>query len=168
MGKVSGSDHLESAEVMEFASAADPVLRAKVAGDEFPRVQVLADGTVLTGDGTEEPATALPSIPTSITTYTQTYSTADDTVPEATYAAPAVTAATIATADAADQTSSYVEADVDSIATLANATKVEVNKLVVDKASTNTALAALAADVIALKKVINQLIDDSQAAGTAL
>lgn len=97
--------------------------------------------------------------------YTQTYSTASRTVPNATYAAPAVTAATVATSNAADQSAIYVEADVDTIATLANANKVAVNAVIADNLVQNTALAALAADVIALKQVITSLIDDSQAVG---
>lgn len=95
--------------------------------------------------------------------YTQTYTTATRTVPNATYAAPAVTAATVATANAADQSAIYVEADVDTIATLANANKVAVNAVIADNLVQNTALAALAADVLELKKLINSLIDDSQA-----
>lgn len=111
---------------------------------------------------------SLAVIPGSPTTFTQTYATTAATVPNATYAAPAVTAATVATANAADQTAIYVEADVDSIATLANALKTEVNKLITDNAAQNSSLAALAADVVELKKLINSLIDGQQAAGIAL
>lgn len=107
------------------------------------------------------------AIPGSPVTFTQTYSTTATTVPAATYAAPAVTAATVATASAADQSGSYVEADVDSIATLANALKAETNKVITDNTAQNTALAALAADVLVLKKLINSLIDGQQAAGIA-
>ena len=71
------------------------------------------------------------------TTYTQTYSTADPSVPAATVAAVVTTSAT---------TSAYgfTQAQADAIPVAIN---------------------ALAADVLALRKVINALIDDLQASG---
>jgi hypothetical protein len=75
------------------------------------------------------------------TTYTQTYDTAASTVPAATVAAVAETAAT--------QTTPYGYAD----AAQADAIPVAIN--------------ALTADVLALRKVVTQLIDDLQAAGIA-
>lgn len=75
-------------------------------------------------------------------TYTQTYSTADTTVANATVAAVATTGAT--------NSSPYGY----SGATQADAIPVAIN--------------ALAADVLQLKKVVTQIIDDLQAAGLAL
>lgn len=76
------------------------------------------------------------------TTYTQTYSTASSTVPNATFVAPVTTATT--------QTTPY-----------GFATQAQGDAVV-------TGLIALAADVLALKKVITQMIDDNQALGLAL
>ena len=73
------------------------------------------------------------------TAYTQTYATADTTVPAATVAAVATTGATTSTP--------YGYAG----AAQADAIPVAIN--------------ALTADVLALRKVINSLIDDLQAAG---
>lgn len=55
----------------------------------------------------------------------------------------AETAATIATANAAAQTGAYVQADVQTIATLANANKTVTNQLVTDVGTVITELAAL-------------------------
>lgn len=92
------------------------------------------------------------------TTYTQTYSTTASTVPNATYAAPSVTSVAAVTT-ASTQTTPFgysTQAQADAIVTLANANKT-------DLAATNTAVAALAVDVIAIKKVVGKLIDDLQA-----
>lgn len=96
------------------------------------------------------------------TTYTQTYTTVAATVPNATYAAPSVTSVAVATT-ATTQTTPYgfaAQAQGDALVACANANKVDI-------AATNTQLAALAADVLALKKVIGQLIDDLQSYGLA-
>lgn len=66
-------------------------------------------------------------------------------------AAMTQTSATVATADAANQTASYVEADVDSIATLANALKTDYNKMITDMATTVARVNALRVDVLALR-----------------
>jgi hypothetical protein len=76
------------------------------------------------------------------TTYTQTYSTAATTVPAATVSAVAT--------DASTQTTPY-----------GYATQAQADALPV-------ACNALAADVLAIKKVVTQIIDDMQAAGLAL
>lgn len=89
-----------------------------------------------------EYASSFTDIIASPTTYVQTYSTAAATVPAATVVAVATTGATITTPYG------YVGA------AQADAIPVAIN--------------ALAADVLALKKVITQLIDDLQAAGLAL
>ena len=75
------------------------------------------------------------------TTYTQTYSTTASTVPNATVASVATTAST--------QTTPY------GYASQAQADAIPVN------------INALAADVLALKKVIGQIIDDLQALSLA-
>jgi len=81
------------------------------------------------------------NLATAPTTYTQTYATAAATVPNATVAAVATTAAT--------STSPFgfaSDAQMDAVPVAIN---------------------ALAADVLALKKVVTQIIDDLQAAGLA-
>lgn len=110
-----------------------------------------------TGLGATDPGTYA-AIPPSPVAFTQTYSTTAATVPNATYAAPAVTAASVATADGSDAATTQA---------LANALKVAVNAVIADNVAQNTALAALAADVLVLKKLINSLIDGQQAAGIA-
>lgn len=79
------------------------------------------------------------ALPASPSAYTQTYSTAARTVPNA-------TVTTVATDAAALTSYGFTEAQ-------ANAIPVAIN--------------ALAADVLALKKVVTALIDDLQAAGLA-
>lgn len=56
--------------------------------------------------------------------------------------AAAITAATVTTPNAATQTASYVEADVQTIATLANALKTAVNALVADVTNLRAAVVA--------------------------
>ena len=80
------------------------------------------------------------AVPASPTTYTQTYATAASTVPAATVAAVVTTAAGLASYG-------FTQAQADAIPVAVN---------------------ALAADVLALKKVLTQIIDDLQAAGIAL
>lgn len=109
--------------------------------------------------------------------YTQTYSTAARTVPNATYAAPAVTVAAH-TYPASGNLFDAVAADLlinvrdDSTANAVadvvvneKSLAANLNQLITDLAATNTALAALAADVLALKKLHNAQIDDLQAMG---
>lgn len=76
-------------------------------------------------------------VPGSPVAFTQTYATANTTV-------PAATAATVATADATDLATAI---------TLANALKVAVNALIVDS--------------LRNRQLINSLIDGQQAAGIA-
>lgn len=67
-------------------------------------------------------------------------------VPAAHENAPAaITAAAVVAANAATQSGSYVQADAQTIATLANANKVEVNHLVADVTALRTELATLVA-----------------------
>jgi hypothetical protein len=74
------------------------------------------------------------------------------TVPATTVgAAVSQTGATVATASAATQTSSYVQADVQSIATLANALKVDYNKTIADVAALVAQVNALRVDDLALR-----------------
>ena len=91
------------------------------------------------------------------TTYTQTYTTAATTVPNATYAAPTVTVGTAIGAFT----------DPPSAAEMA-LLRTFVNALKTDNAAALVSLAALAVDVLELKKLINKLIDDAQAEGLAL
>jgi hypothetical protein len=96
-----------------------------------------------------------------ITTYTQTYSTAASTVPAATYAAPTVTG--VATTNVTKTNSSpygFSSSDADAVVTFLGAAPAAILSL-------NTQLVALAADVLALKKVITNIIDDMQALGLA-
>lgn len=93
--------------------------------------------------------------------YTLTYSTAARTVPNATYAAPTVTAvATAATAATSTSPFGYAQAQADAI-------RAGVNATIIDVAATNTKLAALAADVLALKKLIVALVSDLETAQIA-
>jgi hypothetical protein len=112
------------------------------------------------------------------TTYTQTYSTADVVVPDATYTAPTQTANTlvltgtgIAAKTASLTLTDAVNTNAGTVATSLDQAQKDigtaVNRLNTNLASTDTQLAALAADVILLKKVITHLIDDLQAAGLA-
>lgn len=66
-------------------------------------------------------------------------------------AVAALTALTVATADAAVQSGSYVQADVQTITALANALKTAVNALIVDVAASRTKVNALLVDVTALR-----------------
>lgn len=91
------------------------------------------------------------------TKITQTYATAAATVPNATYADYTVT--TVATAVAKTNSTPYgfSSGDADKVVTALGA-------IPTDLAGLNTAIVALAADVLALKKVVNQIVDDLQAA----
>lgn len=147
------------------------LLRGNSTGDA-QRVALGATGAVLRSDGTD--AVWSSGIASA---YTQTYSTAVKTVPNATYAAPSVTAAAhtypgsgnLFDAVAADllinvrdDTTANAVADVViNEKSLAD----NLNQAIVDTAATNTQLAALAADVLELKKVITAVIDDLQAYG---
>lgn len=141
--------------------------------------QKIQNGVVVNSDGTFEEDAELVTLPTSPVEFTQTYSTAATTVPAATYAAPTVTAGAhtfpgsgnLFDAVAADL---LINLRVDStanlgadVATNVKGLAVNVNQAIVDTASTNTQVAALAADVLALKKVITSLIDLLQAARLA-
>ena len=110
----------------------------------------------------------------SLTTFTQTYSTADPTIPNATYTAPTATGNTIILTgtNIAAKTPSLTLTD--AVATNAGtvATSLDqaqkdlgtaINTLNTNLASTNTQLAALAADVLLLKKAINSIVDSLQA-----
>lgn len=85
--------------------------------------------------------------PASQATFTQTYSTASATVPADTYAAVTLTAATITGGE--------------------SPTEAEHNAVVADAVAVNAALAAVAADALATKKVVNKVIDVLQSAGFA-
>lgn len=61
------------------------------------------------------------------------------------------TGATVATADAATQTSSYVQVDVQTVATLANALKVDYNKTITDVAALVARLNQARVDILALR-----------------
>ncbi len=77
-------------------------------------------------------------------------------VPALTSSAPAaLTSSQNATANANVQTGAYVQADVQSIATLANALKVSYNALQVDVAAIRTSLAAVQVDVAASRTAVN-------------
>lgn len=95
------------------------------------------------------------------TTYTQTYSTASSTVSNATYSAASVT--TVATSVTKTNSSPYgfSSGDADKVVTFCGAVPT-------DLAAINTALIALAADVLQLKKGVTQIIDDLQLQGLAL
>lgn len=73
-------------------------------------------------------------------------------------AVAAATGGTVATADAADQSVIYVEADVDSIATLANALKVAHNL-------TATDVATLVTELGSLRTKFNTLLTELETAG---
>lgn len=105
-------------------------------------------------------------------TYTLTYSTAARTVPAATYAAPSTTAAAhtypasgnLFDAVAADllinvRTDTVANAVADVVVNVKSIAD-NLNQEIVDRAATNTQLAALAADVLALKKVVVGLVAD--------
>lgn len=66
----------------------------------------------------------------------------------------AQTGATVATANAATQTSSYVQADVQTIAALANALKTDYNKTITD---VGTLITELTADVAKLATLLTEL-----------
>lgn len=118
-----------------------------------------------------------PVAPSSRVTFTQTYALADPTVPDATYTAPTATANTIvlSATNIASKTPSLTltqstatnpsDADFDQLSmNLGTA----INTINTNLASTNTQLAALAADVILLKKALNSAIDALQALGFVL
>ncbi len=120
----------------------------------------------------------LPIVPASPAAFTQTYSTVASTVPNATYAAPTETANTqvLTATTIAGKTASLTYIDVDGTnATTAADTANQnfknvgtyINVVNSNLASSNTKLAALAVDVIELKKVIGKLVDILQAAGLA-
>ena len=88
------------------------------------------------------------------TVITQTYSTASATVGNATYAAPTVTVGAALGAFT----------DPPSAAEMA-ALRTFVNALKTDNAATLVQLAALAVDVVNLKKNVTQIVDDLQAYG---
>ncbi len=111
--------------------------------------------TGITVDG----AALASTVPLAATAITQTYSTAAATVPNATYAAPTVTG--VATTTVTKTNSSpygFSSGDADAVVTFLGAAPAAILSL-------NTQLVALAADVLALKKIINQIVDDLQVAG---
>ena len=92
--------------------------------------------------------------------YTQTYSTAAKTVPNATVTAQSDTVGAAVASTGATNVTPYGYAEAQANAIVAN-----VNTLKTDAAAHTTAINALAADVLALKKVITALIDDGQTLG---
>ena len=109
--------------------------------------------------------------------YTQTYATAGRTVSNVTYAAPAVTAAAhtypasgnLFDATAADllinvRTDTVGNAVADVVIN-EKSLAANLNQSIVDTAATNTAVAALAADALELRKLVTSLIDDLQEVG---
>lgn len=124
-----------------------------------------SEGQVLTRNGAQVLSSALGgavSVPASPVTFTQTYSTAAATVPAATASAPTATAADVATTAATDTSPfGYAEAQ-------ANAIPVAINALNDDVGALITAVTALIADNLALRKTQNQIIDVLQALGVAL
>lgn len=52
-----------------------PIVQGKRAGDAFNRVEIYADGTVVTGDGTATPAIAIALLPATPAEYTITNET---------------------------------------------------------------------------------------------
>lgn len=102
----------------------------------------------------------------SPSTYTQTYSTAARTVPNATVAAP--TAAVLTATNIASKTAAATLTQ--SSAT--NPSDTEFDQLAKDLGtlinSQRTEIVALTADVLALKKVVTALVDDLQAHGLVL
>lgn len=105
-------------------------------------VELSASGELETDDGVRVPASAILSaigVPSSPTTYTQTYATAAQTVSAATALAAVTTAATQSTPFG------YVtQAQADAVVAAVN---------------------ALILDVLAIRKVQNSLIDDLQSSG---
>ena len=85
-----------------------------------------------------------------------------------TSAAPgALTSSQNATANANAQTGAYVQADVQSIATLANALKTSYNALQVDAAALRTNQGLIQADVAALRATLAQAVADLATIRTA-
>ncbi len=122
-------------------TANELLIRSRVAGDTFDRFQLTAGGVLRTGAGSGAPTNVVTFNSGSVgSAYTQTYSTASKTVPAATQAA-------VVTTGAALTSYGYTEAQ-------ANALVAAVN--------------AAGADILALKQVVNALIDDLQAAGIVL
>ncbi len=122
-------------------TANELLVRARVSGDTYDRFQITCGGVIKTGAGSGAPTPVVTFNVGSVgSAYTQTYSTAAKTVPAATQVAVVETAAGLTAYG-------YTEAQ-------ANAIPVAIN--------------AAAADILALKKVVNALIDDLQAAGIVL
>lgn len=92
--------------------------------------------------------------------YTQTYSTAARTVPNATYVAVTETVAAVAPAGGTGATAGGWDTSGhrDTAITTINECKALAEAL-------KTQQAALAADVLAIRKVLTAIIDDGQAAG---
>lgn len=110
------------------------------------------------------------------TVITQTYSTASATVANATYAAPSQTANTlvltgtnIAAKTASLTLTDAVDTNAGTVATSLDQAQKDlgtaINTLNVNLAAAVTQLAALAADVLQLKKNVTQIVDDLQAYG---
>lgn len=94
----------------------------------------------------------------ALTTYTQTYSTAAATVPAAISATLVLTATNIANKTAS---LTLTESDVASLAAM----KVTNDQMAKD---IGTAMNLISADLLAVKKLVNQIIDDLQLQGLAL
>lgn len=101
---------------------------------------------------------------------TQTYATTTSTVPTVTAATPAAaTAAALTVVDGAGTNNASIAAITDNASTIAAVQELadQINKLIVDAASLRTQLTAANADILANRKLINQLVDILQAAGIA-
>lgn len=79
--------------------------------------------------------------------------------------AAALTSSQNATAAANTQTASYVQADAQSVATLANALKTSYNAAQVDIAALRTAYNAAQVDIAALRATVNSLMAALQVTG---
>lgn len=109
------------------------------------------------------------------TVVTQTYSTTVATVPNATYAAPTQTAnavtfgTNVAAKTAALLLTDAVNTNAGTVATSLDQAQKDlgtaINTINTNLTSTNAKLAALAVDVLELKKLINLLIDADQSFG---
>ncbi len=120
----------------------EAVLRASVTGDVYPRLELTAGGVIKTGAGSAAPTALLvANAAAQGSAYTQTYATSSKTVPAATAVAVATTAATNSTPYG------YAQAQADAIVAAVNANS---------------------ADILAVKKIVNALIDDLQALGLVL
>lgn len=99
---------------------------------------------------------------------TQTYSTADATIPALTYADPtALTAAALTVTDGAGTNDGTIGAITDNATTIAAVQELaaQINKIIVDITSIRTKLVALGADALADKKNLNAVVDALQAVG---